>query len=198
MQAPPGLAVIALVLVAVGQSIEELGTIRKIRIGIALRLASAPVLVIACTWAMMLGSPMPSLVTMAVVLGGIGAVGYGLALQHDWATYGDVRYGQPVKLLDVSSTGLELETPQGRATIAIADILVVRAAANLDGRAVIFLVNPDVRNRNDLAGVPWVGATPEGDAFALTEHQVGMDVEVLVQRVLQAVSRLRQERKSNE
>lgn len=191
LQAPPGLALIALVLVAVGQSVEETGTMKRIRFGIALRLVAAPVLVIACAWAAMLGSPMPSLATMAFVLGGLGAIGFGLALQHDWATYADVRYGQPVKVLDVSKAGIEIETQQGRVTMALTDILAVRAAANLDGRAVIFLVDAAARKRETLAALPWIGATAEGDAFVLTEHQAGMDVEVLVKRVVDSVSMLR-------
>jgi hypothetical protein len=191
LQAPPGLALIALVLVAVGQSVEETGTMKRIRFGIALRLVAAPVLVIACAWAAMLGSPMTSLTTMAFVLGGIGAIGFGLALQHDWATYADVRYGQPVKVLDISKAGIEIETQQGRVIVALTDILAVRAAANLDGRAVIFLVDAAARKRETLAALPWIGATAEGDAFVLTEHQAGMDVEVLVQRVLTSVSMVR-------
>jgi hypothetical protein len=191
LQAPPGLALIALVLVAVGQSVEETGTMKRIRFGIVLRLVAAPVLVIACAWAAMLGSPMTSLTTMAFVLGGIGAIGFGLALQHDWATYADVRYGQPVKVLDISKAGIEIETQQGRVIVALTDILAVRAAANLDGRAVIFLVDAAARKRETLAALPWIGATAEGDAFVLTEHQAGMDVEVLVQRVLTSVSMVR-------
>jgi len=196
IQAPPGLAVVALALVAIGQSVEETGTIKRIRLGILLRLLAAPILVAACAWAMMLGSPMESLAMMASVLGGIGAIGFGIALQHDWATYSDVRHGQAVKLVDVSASGLELETPRGRAVIALADILVVRATVNLDGRAIIFLVNMEARKRSDLAGVPWAGATPEGDAFVLTEHQAGMDAEELVKQVVVAISKVKRESES--
>jgi hypothetical protein len=152
--------------------------------------------VIACAWAFTLGSPLPSLTTMGFVLGGIGAIGFGIALQHDWGLYADVRYGQSVKLVDISEAGLELETPKGRAKIALADILEVRATANLDGRAIIFLVNAKARKRSDLAGVPWAGATPEGDAFVLTEHQAGMDAEELVKQVVVAISKVKRESES--
>lgn len=191
LQAPPGLALVALVLVALGQSIEETGTIKRIRFGIAMRLLAAPALVIACAWAAILGAPMPSLAMMALVLGGMGAIGFGLALQHDWATYADVRHGQPVKLQEISKAGIEIETADGRAVVVLTDILAVRAAANLDGRAVIFLVKPEARTSKNLARLPWMGATPDGDTFVLTEHQAGIDVEVLVKRVLDAVSSLR-------
>jgi hypothetical protein len=197
IQAPPGLAVVALALVAIGLSVEETGTIKRIRVGIALRLLAAPILVAACAWAMVLGSPTPGLATMGVVLGAIGAVGFGIALQYDWAAYADVRHGQSVKLVHLSKAGIDLETTEGRATIALSDLLGVRAVAGLDGRAVVFLVKEEARDRSDLAAVPWVGATPDGDAFVLTEHQAGMDAEQLTGRIIVMVSALQQE-SSNE
>ena len=183
MQAPPGLAVIALALMAIGFSIEEMGTIRRIRLGVGLRILSVPIIVAAVLWAIMLGSPMPSLAMMGFVLGGVGAIGVGLAFQFDWATYADVRYGQPVRLVELSNRQLEIESDRGRASVAIADILAVRGVQNLDGRAVVFLVNEQARKRKDMDAVPWIGATPEGDAFVLTEHQAGMDIEQLMAKV---------------
>lgn len=184
IQAPPGLAVVGLALMAIGVSIEELGTIRRIRLGIAMRLLAVPVLIAAVIWAMLLGSPMPSLAMMGFVLGGIGAIGVAITLQYDWAVYEDVRHGQPVRLAELSNQGLEIESDRGRSTVALADILAVRGVQNLDGRAVVFLVNEQARKRKDLDAVPWIGATPEGDAFVLTEHQAGMDVEQLVAGVV--------------
>lgn len=193
IQAPPGLAVVALALVAIGQSVEETGTIKRIRLGILLRLLAAPILVAACAWALVLDSPSPSIVTMALVLGGIGALGFGIAFQHDWATYADIRHAQSVKLEEVSNAGIELETRQGRRTIALTDLLAVRAVADFNGRAIVFLVNSEARNRSELDGVPWAGATPEGDAFVLTEHQAGMDAEELVKQVVVAISKVKRE-----
>lgn len=184
LQAPPGLAVVALTLVAIGVTVEETGTIRRIRWGIGLRLLAVPILIAAVFWALLLGSPMPSLAIMGFVLGGIGAIGVGLALHHDWATYADVRHGQSVRLVNVSRSGIEINSNGERTTVAIGDILVARAVANLDGRAVIFLVNEDARKRKDLDNLPWIGATPDGDAFVLTEHQAGMDAEQLAARVI--------------
>lgn len=185
IQAPPGLAVIALILVALGFSIEESGTIRRIRLGIGLRLLASPILVVAVLWAMLLGSPLPGLAVMGFVLIGIGAIGVGLALQHDWATYADVRHGQSVHLEELSPSGLEIESNGVRTTVAIGDILAARAVGNLDGRAVIFLVKETARKLKDMDGLPWIGATPEGDAFVLTEHQAGMDAEELVARMIE-------------
>ena len=184
LQAPPGLALVALTLVAIGVSVEESGTIRRIRWGIGLRLLAVPILIAAVFWAMLLGAPLQSLAIMGLILGGIGAIGVGFALQHDWATYADVRHGQSVRLTDLSRSGIEIEANGGRVTVAIGDILLARAVANLDGHAIIFLVNQDARKRKDLDVLPWIGATPEGDAFVLTEHQAGMDAEQLVARVI--------------
>jgi hypothetical protein len=184
LQAPPGLAVVALALVAIGVSVEETGTLRRIRLGIGLRIVAVPILVAAVVWAMLLGSPLASLATMGLVLGGVGAIGVGMALQYDWHAHADVRYGQPVRLVELSKAGLEIEANGQRCCVAIGDILAVRAVGNLDGRAVIFLVNENARKRKDLEVLPWIGATPEGDAFALTEHQAGMDAEQLVALVL--------------
>jgi hypothetical protein len=188
LQAPPGLSVVALVLVAIGVSVEETGTIRRIRWGIALRLLSVPILVAAVFWAMVIGSPLPSLVVMGFVLGGMGAIGVGLALQHDWATYADVRHGQPVRLEELTSSGLEIESNGQHMTVAIDDILMVRAVGNLDGRAVIFLLNENVRKRKDTDVLPRIGATREGDAFVLTEHQAGMDADDLVARLIEMMA----------
>jgi hypothetical protein len=188
MQAPPGLAVVALALMAIGFSVEEMGTLQRIRLGISLRLASVPILIAAVMWGMLLGSPMPSLAAMGFVLGGIGAIGVTLALQHDWATYADVRHGQIVRLEALSKAGLEIESNRGRVTVAIGDILAVRAVQNLDGRAVVFLVNEQARKQKDMDAVPWIGATAEGDAFVLTEHQAGMDAAQLVARVVNMVT----------
>ncbi len=185
LQAPPGLSVVALSLVAIGVSVEETGTIRRIRWGIGLRILAVPILVAAAIWAMLLGSPLPSLAAMGFILGGVGAIGVGLALQHDWATYTDVRHGQPVRLVDLSRSGLEIESNGVRTTVAMGDILVARAVANLDGRAVMFLINDDARKRKPMDALPWIGATPEGDAFVLTEHQAGMDAEQLVARMIE-------------
>lgn len=187
IQAPPGLAVVGLAIMAIGFSVEEMGTIRRIRLGIAMRLASIPILVAAVIWGLLLGSPMASLAAMGFVLGGFGAIGVAIASQHDWATYADVRHGQPVRLVELSSQGLEIESERGRSTVALGDILGVRGVQDLDGRAVVFLVKEEARKRKDMDVVPWVGATPEGDAFMLTEHQAGMDVEQLVARVVMRI-----------
>jgi hypothetical protein len=175
--------------VAIGVSVEESGTIRRIRLGIGLRILAVPILVAAVFWAMMLGSPLPSLAVMGFVLGGVGAIGVGLALQHDWATYADVRHGQSVRLVEVSRSGIEIESNGVRATVAIGDILAARAVANLDGRAVIFLVNEDARQRKELDILPWIGATRNADAFVLTEHQAGMDAEQLAGQVTNMAGR---------
>lgn len=183
LQAPPGLSVVALALMALGLSVEEAGTMRRIRLGIAMRLLSVPILLAAVIWAMMLGSPLPSLATMGFVLGGLGGVGVVIALQHDWATYADVRHGQPVQLLDISPAGLEIATRGMRTSVPLEALIAVRAVANLDGRAVIFLVHEEARRQKDMDALPWIGATPEGDAFLLTEHQAGMDVEHVIAKL---------------
>jgi hypothetical protein len=169
--------------VAIGCSVEEFGTVRRIRWGVGLRILAAPILAAAVVWAMLLGSPLPSLAVMGFVLGGVGAIGVGIALQHDWATYADVRHDQPVRLVELSPSGLEVETNGVRSCVAIRDILSVRAVENLDGRAVVFLVNEDARNRKDMDALPWIGANRDGDAFVLTEHQAGMNAEQLVAQV---------------
>lgn len=186
-QAPPGVAVVALALVAIGCSVEETGTIRRIRFGIALRLAAAAVLTIAVVWGVLLGAPLPNLATMGIVLGAVGGTGVVIGLQHDVATYSDVRHGQTVKLMGVSRAGLELEVKGERVTVAAQSFLGATVASNLDGRAVLFLVKADARSREGLEALPWVGATREGDAFVLTEHQASMDAEELAGRVFEMV-----------
>ncbi|MBK9258408.1 MAG: hypothetical protein IPM54_01065 [Polyangiaceae bacterium] len=186
LKAPPGLAVVALGLMAIGVSVEESGTIKRIRFGIGLRILATAVLVAAVIWGLLLGAPLPSLSYMGFALGGVGAIGVAIALQHDLAKYADVRHGEPVKLLELSGAGLDIEANGERVTVAVADILAASAVANLDGRAVIFLVSEAARRRRDMHALPWIGATVDGDAFVLTEHQAGMDADELVRRVVEA------------
>lgn len=195
LQAPPGLAVVALALMAIGLSVEETGTIRRIRLGVGMRLVAVPILVVAAFWAMTLGAPMPSLATMGLVFAGAGFVGVLIALQHDWGVYGDVRYGQPVRFVELTQSGVVIEAKGEQATVRMADILALRGAQNLDGRAIVFLVNEKTRERKNMELVPWVGATPEGDAFVLTEHQLGMDVELFMTQMAAMVAEKKPESK---
>ena len=193
MQAPPGLAVVALALVALGLSVEETGTIRRIRLGIAMRLVAVAMLVLSVLWACWLGSPLPSLAITAFIIGGMGAIGVIPAFLHDWSTFADVRHGQPIKLLELSRSGVEIETNGVRTTVAITDILAVRAVENMDGRGVIFLVKAKEERRTDMEDFPWAAATPEGDAFVLTEHQAGMDAYQIIARIVTMTAGGRQE-----
>jgi hypothetical protein len=187
MQSPPGLAVVALALVVIGCSVEETGTLARIRLGIGFRILAVAVLAAAVIWALILGAPMPSLAYMGLALGGMGAIGAGIALHYDLAAYADVRHGQPVKLLELSRSELDIESNGVRVAIAAHDILRASVVSNLDGRAVVFLVDEKARRRKDMDALPWIGSTIEGDAFVLTEHQAGMDAEQLVGRVLEMV-----------
>jgi hypothetical protein len=184
LTSPPGGGVIALALITVGSSVEETGTIRRIRIGTGLRLAAAAVLVVAAIWAAVLGAPTPGLGRFGWFLFALGAVGVGIALAHDAGAFMDPRYGQAVRLEKVSADGLEFSAGGEQVILNPWDVLGVSAAGDTMGRAVVILTKERGRLRGNTSALPWIGSTRDGDAFMVTEHQAGMDVEVLVRKIL--------------
>jgi hypothetical protein len=183
MQEPPGAVIVCLGLCALGLSVEELGTVARIRAGIAMRLAAAAGLVLSIGWFALRGAAHPSLSILgwALILPGVGAAAYGALF--DLAAYRDPRHGQPLRLEKLSAEGLLITAGDRPVRIPAADITSVTVAESLAGKGVLIGVRAGAAVRQDGVPLPWVMTGVDEDRFALTEHQAGLDAATLVQRI---------------
>ncbi len=189
---PPGLAFVALALMALGASVEDTGTLRRIRLGVGLRLLAAALLVPAAAWAGVIGAPSSSLATF-----GWGVAFVGLALvtglaRRDAGVFADPRHAQDTRLESISRDALRLVV-HGKA-LSIPSGAVRRAAvgSNLEGRVALIEVSGREAITGDADALAWIARGTQGDTFVLTEHQAGLDAEVLAQRVLEAAAAARE------
>ncbi len=190
---PPGLAVVALGLVMLGLSIEETGTVRRIRLGVAIRLLSFGLVFAAGAWAVAAGALGSELAIFGSVLFGLGVAGAAVAFLHDKSVFVDIRHGQALRLEKITANFVSLHARGGEViTIPTSSLRGVALARDIDGRGVFVLV----RSRDDVVGqaeaLPWVGATREGDTLILTEHEAGLDAEVLASRLTEAAAAARE------
>ncbi len=97
MTEPAGVMIVGVVLVTVGLSVEETGTMARIRSGIALRLAAVAVFVAVVLWGALRGAPSGSSVGLgwALIAAGGALVAHGA--RFDLAAYGDPRHGQDLQ-----------------------------------------------------------------------------------------------------
>jgi hypothetical protein len=188
LASPAGLGVAALALMALGTSIEELGRIRRIRIGVGLCVAAAALVAAGGLWGAALPALKPSLAWFAWLLYGAGAIGVALALRRDLAVYRDPRHGQSVRLESISADAVRLTVSGAPVTIPTALICSVSLGTGLEGRGVFVLVGSRDKVIGDARALPWVAAHRDGDTFLLTEHQAALDAEVLAVRLLEAAS----------
>jgi hypothetical protein len=182
MLRPAGAMIVCVALVMMGLSIEESGPIRRIRIGIALRLLAAAGAGAAACWALGLGARTLSLFAMGFALIAAGGVLIAYGARFDLAAYEDPRHGQRIRLEKLSGDGLLLLVDGRMVRIPLGDV----SGASLTEGAVILGVKKGSDVRQELSSLPWMVATLEADCFVITEHQAGLDAPVLVERILQA------------
>ncbi|XXX73348.1 hypothetical protein WMF30_37485 [Sorangium sp. So ce134] len=188
LASPAGPGIAALALMALGTSVEELGTIRRIRIGAALCIVAAALVAAGGLWGAALaalGAPVP---WPAWLLYGAGAMGVALALGRDIAVYRDPRHGQSVRLEAISADAVRLTAGGAPVTIPASLIRDVTLAKSPEGRGVFILLAGRDKVIGDARALPWVAARRDGDALLLTEHQAALDAELLAARLLEAAS----------
>lgn len=189
---PPGLCVVALGLVMLGLSVEETGTVRRIRLGVAIRLLAFVLVIVAGVWAIFDGALGAMFAVFGFSLFGIGVAGAAVGFLFDKGVFADVRHGQAVRLENISANFVSLRVRGRDVTIPTASLRGVALARDLDGRGVFVLV----RSRDDVVGgaelLPWVATTREGETLILTEHEAGLDAEVLATRLSEAAAAARE------
>ncbi|MDI1449008.1 hypothetical protein [Polyangium sp. 6x1] len=184
---PPGLPLAGLALVMLGLSIEETGTVRRIRLGAGIRVFAFLLVLVACAWAIAEGALGSELVVLGGILFGIGAAGATTGFVHDKGVLADIRYGQAIRLETISADFVSLRVRGREIGIPTSILRGVALARDLDGRGVFVLV----KSRDDIVGgdeLPWVATTREGETFILTEHEAGLDAEVLALRLTEAAA----------
>lgn len=188
LASPAGPGVAALALVAVGTSVEDLGTIRRIRIGVGLCIGAAALVAAGGLWGAALaalGGPIAWPVWLPY---GAGAAGVALALRRDIGVLRDPRHGQSVRLEAISADAVRLTVNGAPVTIPAALIRGVSLATDLDGRGVFVRLASRDKVIGDTRALPWVAAHRDGDTLLLTEHQAALDAELLAVRLLEAAS----------
>ncbi|KYF48498.1 hypothetical protein BE08_19315 [Sorangium cellulosum] len=188
LASPAGPGVAALALVAVGTSVEELGTIRRIRIGAGLCVVAAALVAAGGLWGAALAALGGSIAWPVWLLYGAGAAGVVLALRRDVAVLRDPRHGQSVRLEAISADAVRLTANGAPVTIPAALIRGVSLATDLEGRGVFVRLGSRDKVIGDARALPWVAAHRDGDTLLLTEHQAALDAEVLAVRLLEAAS----------
>lgn len=177
LQTPLGPGVLSLASIAIGMSIEELGTMRRIRQGIFMRLSVPFFIGAGALWALILGAPNASLATFGWILFLIGFIPTLFIFRHDLAVYKDPRHGQPVALLDIGEKHLRIRTQNDEIAIPLRKILGVVPVAGLNGRGVIITVAGKESLKGPISSLPWIAAQISGDSFVMTEHQLAMNAE---------------------
>jgi hypothetical protein len=183
---PPGLGIVAIALLMLGFSVEETGTVRRIRIGVGFRIVAFVLVLLSAAWAVALGALSSSLAVFGFCLFGVGAAGATFGFRHDLRVFADVRHGQPLRLEKITAQTVLLRARDRDVSIPTSLIRGVAVAKDLDGRGVLVLVHGRDKVVGDVASLPWLASTLEGDTFILTEHEAGLDAEVLAARLLEA------------
>jgi hypothetical protein len=191
---PPGLAIAGLGLVALGDTLDESGTVARIRVGAAVRVAAAIVTGLAAPlWSLAIPAPTAGLGAAGIVMAAAGALAIGLVARHDAAVRADPRHGQDVRLEGLRRGALELSVRGASVVVPTSAIRAATVVARGGGRATVIVVSNRDGIRGDAASLPWAAALAEGDALVLTEHQSGLDAAALAARVLEASGAAREE-----
>lgn len=192
MLSPAGVTIGALGLVMLGVTLEESGTVARIRIGIGARLVAFGLVLFAGVWGFFLNEPLASLFTFGVVLYGLGAAGAAVSFRHDLRVFDDVRHGQAIRLEKITPEAVSFVVSGVTTSIPTGLVRAVSVAKGLGGRGVFVLV----AGREKIVGaanqLPWISASREGDTFVLTEHEAGLDAEVIATRLLEAATAARE------
>jgi len=177
---PCGGALLTGVLVGVGLSIEESGTLRRIRLGIALRLLGPVLLLATAGWAAGRGEGPGLVFALGAVFVGVGAV-------HDAALLRDLRHGQKTRLEAIEETGLRLSVGGAPVLLPLDALDGARLATIGEGRGVWFIVSRRDRIQGDVDRLPWASSDLTRDALVLTEHECNLDARAVVGQISRAV-----------
>ena len=178
---PAGLALAGGVLGVIGITIEETGTLARIRAGIALRLLGPLLLIGAAAWTLADGRTPGMVFALAAAVVAIIAA-------HDAALLRDLRHGQHTRLESVAPAGVTLSV-RGTSVILPLDALAgAELAASGEGRGVFLVVTSRERIQGDSARLPWASSGLHHDALVLTEHQCNLDARTVVARVRDAIA----------
>ena len=182
LASPAGLGIVAIVMLLVGESVEETGTLRRIRMGASIRVAAAATLAASVAWLLLMGAvgTGAALVGWALVALGLGGAGY--FAHEDAQVLADVRYGQRIALRRLTDRGLEIDADGASVLVLHASILSVTVGGTANGRCLIFEVDRSAAIEGASA-LPWAEERVRSRVFYLTEHQLGADAVELAGRI---------------
>jgi hypothetical protein len=180
---PAGVGIVALGLILIGVSVEESGTIRRIRLGIGIRLVAPLALALAATWALVGTAGGASSQTFGWFLFALGAAGVLATVRHDLSTFRDPGHGQRIRLEGLSPTALQICVDGDLITIPSSVLVGVQIAAGTTGRGIFIAVS----SREPITGpseqLPWSVGTRDLDMFLMDEYQAGIDVDVFAAKI---------------
>jgi hypothetical protein len=182
---PAALPLFGLGLVTLGSFIEETGTLRRIRAGLAVRLAGAACAFVSVPWA---GLADRSTLPWGWALVAIGGALVALAAQVDLRHFRDTRAGQSLRLESLDDAAMTLTAGGQTVRIPLDAITAVALGRHMEGRGVHVVVGRRDRIQGDVEHVPFTAATRIGDELFLTEHQCNRDAEELVAHLTRALA----------
>jgi hypothetical protein len=184
-----GLAVVGVAAAIAGEGIEEIGTMRWIRAGIAARLAGAAIVFVAVTWGYAAGDPTSR--AFATLLIGPGLLGVAAFTRKDARLFADVRSGEALSLRRIGDRHLEIEAAGAAIRVPLGALLGVTPAKTLAGRGLLVAVERDAKIEGASEKLPWFEERVHARVFYLDEHQLGGDAAETATRVAEATARER-------
>jgi hypothetical protein len=179
-----GAALVALALHLLGASLEEAGRVVRIRFGAAARVAGATLLAGSTGVALerssdgLAASGASDLAIGLLALAALVAVGFAA---RDARVARDARAGQRLRLHGVSSRGIDLVHVGARVCIPLEAVEGVSLVRGARGRGALLRIDPGT---TDGAGALPVSQSDSGELLLeLTEHEAGVDADVLATRI---------------
>jgi len=179
LSSPAGVAFVGGIVAIVGLSVEESGTLARIRFGIAARVLAPVFIVIAVALAVSEHHTPGVVFVLGTILVAAGFV-------HDVAVLRDLRHGQRVWLEAIRDGQLVVSIAGATVLIPLDVIAGAQVAVGDAGRGVFLHVTSRARIQGDVDNLPWVSASLAHDTLVLSEHQCNMDARAVVSRVRDA------------
>jgi hypothetical protein len=183
-----GIAMAAIVLSLAGDGVEELGSARRIRVGLGLRLTAAVVAFGAAASRLAAGFDGRA-GDFGVVLVVLGLVGVGAFAYRDGRVLDDLRFGQATSLRRIGERALEIDAAGASVTIALDEIVGTALAPTAGGRGLLIMVEADARIDGPATRLTWVEERLRQRSFFLDEHQLGGDALDVARRIARAKAR---------